>query len=184
MKEGIVQESLLPEPLRNGLYLLSGERDLIARFQYLLVSRWDAFEVPLLWLDAGNALNPYLLSIAARRFGYDPEAVLRGIRVARPFTAFQLGSLVRKSVCAVRRGGPLSLVVLTDPLLHFYDSGVGLKRLRPCFERFLQGLDHLRRVAMVVGLMRGWEPPPGREGFHRSLLSQADGLRRVTGGEG
>ena len=44
---------------------------------------------PIYWVDSGNSFDPYYVSQLSAQRGLDPRRVLRAIRVARPFTAYQ-----------------------------------------------------------------------------------------------
>ncbi|MCB4757535.1 MAG: hypothetical protein LHV69_10990 [Elusimicrobia bacterium] len=49
----------------------------------------------LFWIDSGNSFDPYRISVAARSRGWDPLPLLRSIKIARPFTAFQFQEMLR-----------------------------------------------------------------------------------------
>ncbi len=51
----------------------------------------------VLWIDGGNAFDPYRMSELAERCGYDTAALLSRIRIARAFTAHQMEAIAHSA---------------------------------------------------------------------------------------
>jgi hypothetical protein len=62
-------------------------------------------------LESANRFHPYRVGERARGFGLDPDDVLRRIRLARAFTAYQLVALVDAWAVEVRHREPTLLVL-------------------------------------------------------------------------
>src|SRR5437016_1335602 len=52
----------------------------------------------IVWVDAANAFNAYIVSLSARRVYKDPAETLRSFLVARPFTAYQLETMISEKL--------------------------------------------------------------------------------------
>ncbi len=137
----------------------------------------------VLWIDAGNAFAAISLALAARDMGADPKLVLSRVKLARPFTAFQLEAMVcGKLPAAVAAGAGADqglrsasapaarppLVVLSDPLALFSDSELSPppREARPVFNRVLAGLTRLQTSLLALAIPRrmpaGCADLPGR----------------------
>lgn len=60
----------------------------------LCVRSLAEFGEEVIWIDGGNAVDPYVLSALCKRLGHDRHSMLSMVNVARAFTAYQLASLV------------------------------------------------------------------------------------------
>ncbi|MBX8635216.1 MAG: hypothetical protein KIS30_01105 [Thermoplasmata archaeon] len=93
-------------------YLLHGDSLAVNRilhstvFKSLCVS-----DGTVLWVDGGNAFNPYDIAELAERCGYDTQKFLSRIRVARAFTAHQLNSISRSAMAEADLHGVSFLAV-------------------------------------------------------------------------
>ncbi len=65
----------------------------------------------VLWIDGGNAFNPYIIVELAERCGYDARKFLSRIRVARAFTAHQLNSISHSAITEAEMHGIMFLSV-------------------------------------------------------------------------
>ena len=51
-------------------------------------------DLPVVFLDGGNSINPFVLANLAKRFGVDREHMLSRVHISRPFTAYQMSTLI------------------------------------------------------------------------------------------
>jgi len=75
---------------------------------------------PVVYVDGGNSIDPYLIATLAKRSGVKPAAVLSRILVARAFTAYQLDTIITDRLDAVldqAEPGLLVVACITDLLL-------------------------------------------------------------------
>ncbi|UCE81388.1 MAG: hypothetical protein JSV94_02950 [Methanobacteriota archaeon] len=100
-EERILRTSLAPldkaiggfEPSKT-LLLDSDVRYVSELLHILCVRALAEFEEEVVWIDGGNAIDPYILSALCKRHGLDRHEVLSMVNIARAFTAYQLASLV------------------------------------------------------------------------------------------
>jgi hypothetical protein len=52
------------------------------------------FDEEVVWIDGGNAVEPYTLSALCKRSGFDAHDTLSRVNIARAFTAYQLVTLI------------------------------------------------------------------------------------------
>lgn len=144
---------------------------------------------PLFWIDSGNSFDPYRMSVAARRRGLDPARVLRAIRVARPFTAFQFRQMLDKVPFAARGACPVEkseagtpqpaglwwtpLVIISDLTSLFYDPEISESDVNRAFQQFVPQLTELSRRAVVLSLVMDYQVPARRRQFLPELLRNA-----------
>lgn len=106
----------------------------------------------VVYIDGGNAFDPYAVSAIAQEYGLDPQSVLEKILVSRAFTAYQLTSLVFEKLEAALKGYRSKLVVISDITGLFLDRDVPQIEGRDIFLKLTQFLVDLasRRSAIVV----------------------------------
>src|SRR6266581_4489307 len=88
---------LLPRPPKPGLYAATGDRDLISWSLRALAVTF-APENRIVWIDAANQFNAHWIAQSARAFHKDSKEILRSFKYARPFTAFQLETMVNQKL--------------------------------------------------------------------------------------
>jgi len=119
---------------------------------------------PLLIFDGGNQFNAYQVARAARG---RPE-VLKGIRVSRAFTCYQMAALL-EGTC-----NTTAPILLLDFLSTFYDESVPITERHRLLEKCLPLIHRLSRSA---GLLVTVHPPavPSEESMQliRRLQSEA-----------
>jgi hypothetical protein len=165
---------LVPQPPRPGLYITTGPENLVP-WALESITRTFAYPARIVWVDAANAFNAYLVGMAARASYKDPNLTLQSYQVARPFTPYQLETMVsEKTLPAMRRVGAL-FSVIADPLRLFKDAEGRDTQLRQCYRRFLAGLENLARQVPVLAL------DTGRDSFYRqTFLKVATHLTELT----
>lgn len=162
--------NLRPAP---GLYLIVGPYEIQGRLLYSLTD-YLAQGRAVHWIDAGNWIDAYGLAKAAQARRLDPRAVLRQIRVARPFTAIQLTAMLEKKVSSLP---PRSPVIVADPMALFYDPQMPEKDTARVWRNFMDAVKGLSSPILTLAVQR--DPPPARADFSRQLMKEAKDVARV-----
>lgn len=199
----LFQEQFLEAQLNNGLYLVHGQRnlhdamsDLIVEFLHKEIRTKTSSNLStndgaivrstastwgnLFWMDSGNMFDAYLISRMAASRGIDPKKVLRSLKVARPFTAFQFQQMLKK-VPAASTFSALSykkdqfstvystavtnmkpLVLISDLMALFYDPELKEDDLKRAYKEFILQLSILKERAVVVALVMDYRAPGDR----------------------
>jgi hypothetical protein len=138
-------------------------------------------QVAIIDADMAFQLRPLVAMAKACRLA--PEVFLRRVHLVRAFTCWQFTTLCCERLAPVLASHPIGLVILLDPLTHFFDEDVTRREATLLFRRVLNALAQLPSagprllVAQTVPAYR----PPGRR-FARDLLRVTDvGLRLVPG---
>src|SRR6476620_5440605 len=88
---------LLPRPPKPGLYAATGDSYLIPWALRALAVTFTP-EHRIVCIDAANQFNAHWVAQSARLFHKDSKEVLRAFKYARPFTAFQLDTMVNEKL--------------------------------------------------------------------------------------
>lgn len=121
------------------------------------------------WIDAGNRFDAYGLGRTARDSGADPRRVLRGVRLARPFNAFQLEAMLGKIPADHASDSP---VVVSDPLALLYDEELPEDEARRLAPRLAQALKALPSNCVVLNVER--QTSPERAALGEAVLAASD----------
>jgi hypothetical protein len=136
-------------------------------------------------IDADRVFQLHPLVAMARACRVPPEVFLRRAHLVRAFTCWQFTTLCCERLAALFATHPIGLVILLDPLTHFFDEAVTRKEATLLFRRVLDTLAQIPSqgprflVAQTVPAYR----PPGRP-FARDLLKVVDVGLRLQSGEG
>jgi hypothetical protein len=104
-------------------------------------------------IDAGNAVDPYMLAKLATDAGIDPKVFLRGVKLSRAFNCYQLAELVVEELPRAANETHAGLVALLDPSACFTESEVkpaGTEALVSAILRSLLGVARKNGVVAVV----------------------------------
>jgi hypothetical protein len=136
-------------------------------------------------IDADMAFQLRPLVAMAKACRVPPEVFLRRAHLVRAFTCWQFTTLFCERLTPLLAAHPIGLVILLDPLTHFFDEDVTRKEATLLFHRVLHSLAQLPPdgppvlVAQTVPAYR----PPGRR-FAGDLLRVVDVGLRLQPGEG
>jgi hypothetical protein len=125
-------------------------------------------------------VRPLVAMVKACRIA--PEAFLRRVHLVRAFTCWQFTTLLCERLEPLLATQPIGLILLLDPLTHFYDQDVTFKEATFLFRLVLQRLMPLPPhwppvlVTQVVPAVRT------RRAFARDLLRVVEVGVRVTPG--
>lgn len=177
-------------PAPQGFYVVPGTskaivdvEDLLVRFIGTNLKKATLPIGPVFWIDSGNYFNAYSLSDQARRRGFDPKIILRALKIARPFTAFQFQQMLDKVPFSAEGDKP-PFVFISDLMGLFYDPDIQEDDLKRATREFLIKLLRLKRRAVVLSLLIDRPVPPLRASLLARILDMADdGLeqRRLYG---
>jgi len=114
------------------------------------VAGWLAGKgIAVIVVDGANRFDPYMASSFARRALISPERLLKGIRIARAFTCYQMATLMGEQLTSLlRREGETELpqkpwVIFLGPITTFLDEDVSEREARPLFERSLKKIEEM-----------------------------------------
>lgn len=86
-----------------------------------------------IFVDGGNAFDPYTLSLFSRLHNLDPREALEKIYISRAFTAYQLTSLIFEKMQKALKKFESKLVVVSDISGLFLDRDVPKTEARDIF---------------------------------------------------
>jgi hypothetical protein len=136
-------------------------------------------------IDADMAFQLRPLVAMAKACRVPPEVFRRRVHIVRAFTCWQFSMLFCERLHPLLATHPIGLVILLNPLTHFFDEAVTRKEATQLFRRVLDTLAQIAPagprflVAQTVPAYR----PPGRR-FARDLLRVVDVGLRLLPGEG
>ena len=112
------------------------------------------FDEEVVWIDGGNAIEPYTLSALCKRFGFDAHEMLSMVNIARAFTAYQLVSLIDDTLGKeVGRGSPAMIIVSSISDM-FMDKDMrrteSHQLLRRCAERIEEVTKSKETITLVT----------------------------------
>jgi hypothetical protein len=131
-------------------------------------------------IDGAMAFHIRPLVAMAKACRIAPEGFLRRVHLVRAFTCWQFTTLLCERLEPLLAAHPIGLILLLDPLTHFYDQDVTFKEASLLFQRVLQRLSALPPhwpsvlVTQVVPAMRT------HRAFARDLLRVVGVGVRVT----
>lgn len=133
----------------------------------------------VLYIDAANAFDPYLVSRLAQRKGLDPRVLLCRILISRPFTCYQLQTILKDRIEAAIEEKEARLVILSGMLDLLLDEAVKDWEARQILGKVLEAIGRVREDKGVPFLAtQGTGEGSMRR---RSLLLQAEREAQVIG---
>jgi hypothetical protein len=90
----------------------------------LCVQALAEFDEEVIWMDGGNAVDPYVISALCKRRGLDSRELLSMVNVARAFTAYQLASLIDGFLDKETRESAPSTIIISSISDMFMDKDV------------------------------------------------------------
>jgi len=141
------------------------------------VAGWLAGKgIAVIVLDGANRFDPYMVSSFARKVLIPPERLLKGIRIARAFTCYQMAVMVGERLYSLLREeraideSKNRWVILLGPVTPFMDEDVSEREVRPLFERSLKKIEEmvLKGIPFLLFQPNGFsENPPVTKGGRR-----------------
>jgi hypothetical protein len=133
-------------------------------------------------IDGAMAFHIRPLVAMAKACRIAPEGFLRRVHLVRAFTCWQFTTLLCERLEPLLATQPIGLVLLLDPLTHFYDQDVTFKEATCLFQRVLQTLSALPPHWPPVLLTQIIPAVCTRRAFARDLLRVVEVGVRVTPG--
>jgi len=137
-------------------------------------------------LDGANRFDPYMVSSFARKALISPERLLKGIRIARAFTCFQMATLIGEKLIALVGAiheSPLQKpwVILIGPISTFLDEDVPEREVRPLFERSLKKIEDmaLEGVSFLLFQSDGFSENPPFPPFAKGGVGGLKNSKRI-----
>lgn len=100
-------------------FIDSASKFLFDLVSLLCVQEIKKYDLPVVFLDGGNSIDPFVFANLAKRFGVDREYILNQVHISRPFTAYQMSTLIRERLeDRMQESGAGMLVVSCFPSLY------------------------------------------------------------------
>jgi hypothetical protein len=122
-----------------------------------------------------------MVSSFARKVLIPPERLLKGIRIARAFTCYQMAVMVGErlvSLVGAIHESPLQKpwVIILGPITPFMDEDVSEREVRPLFERSLKKIEGMAGEGVPFFLFQAPVPSDSRRAYLMKRLSQFSDL--------
>ena len=158
----------IPRPPRPGLYAASAV-DVIPRALRALAVIFTP-KNSIVWIDAANQFNAHWVAHSARVFNKDAKSVLSAFNYARPFTAFQLETMVNHKLLPAMQKSRALFAVIAHPLWLYEEAQEQKYATQHSFDLFTAGLERLAKEMSILLLL-----PPGKSTPYRRRLLQIAG---------
>jgi hypothetical protein len=135
-------------------------------------------------VDGALAFQVRPLVAMAKACRIAPEAFLRRVHLVRAFTCWQFTTLLCERLEPLLATQPIGLVLLLDPLTHFYDQDVTFKEATFLFQRVLETLGTYPPHWPPVLITQVIPAVRTRAGLARDLLRAVEVGLRLLAGEG
>lgn len=140
----------------------------------LCVRSLAEFGEEVIWIDGGNAVDPYTLSALCKRLGHDRHAMLSMVSLARAFTAHQFVSLVDGMLLKEAEKRAPSTIIVSSISDMFMDKDMrwseSYQLLRRCVDEIVRVTRERDTITVVTSHTPGRARPEPRM---MSLLSGA-----------
>ena len=104
------------------VYLIKGGRDILDYFVYrAMIRNILQLDRKAVFIDCGNSFDPYMIARMCREGNVYEKKVLENILVSRPFTAYQLNTLIEDGLTSALKEKPV--MVVFSRLLDLFTSG-------------------------------------------------------------
>ncbi len=107
----------------------------------------------VVYVDGGNSLNPHHLVDVARPLGLPREETLRGVHVARAFTAHQMATLLLESLEPVAVETDATLLILAHLPELFLDEEIPREEAYHLLRRGVEAVRDLTRERQLITLI-------------------------------
>jgi hypothetical protein len=154
----------------------------IQRLSHYFLPRILLNQKRVLYLDGANQISPLLIARFARERGLEPSEFNGLIRIARAFTCFQLGELVRR-VPKMLATWPADVLIVTALPDLFFDEDVRDREARASFDHALESLRELAPFPLSIAVFSDATSfKTKRRDFFEKLCNQADHVVKVEAG--
>jgi len=143
----------------------------------LAVRAVSEFDEEVVWVDGGNALDPYSMSSLCKRLRLSRRDILSRVNVSRAFNAYQLVTLIDERLGAEVERCAASTVIVSSVADLFLDKDMkrmeSYQLLRRCADRIAAMARAHETVSVVTGQSGGYgrlEPRLARVLYDRADL--------------
>jgi len=160
VRERVLRSTILPlDDLTGGLRssqvaLLDSDSGYLSSVLHMLcIQAVSQFDEEVVWIDGGNAIDPYAISSLCKRLGLDKREVLSCVNVSRAFTAYQLVTLIdEKLEEEVRRSNP-SAIIVSSVADMFLDKDMKWMESHQLLRRCLEGISRITKENETVTVL-------------------------------
>lgn len=119
----------------------------------LCVRAVSEFDEEVVWIDGGNAVDPYAMSALCKRLRLDKRDVLSSVCVSRAFTAYQLVSLIDEKLQEqVELSSPSTIIVSSITEL-FLDKDMKWMESHQLLRRCLEDISRVTKEHETITLL-------------------------------
>lgn len=166
-------------------FMDSASRFLFDFVSLLCVQEIMRYDLPVVFLDGGNSIDPFVLTNLAKRVGMDGEYVLSRVHVSRPFTAYQMSTLIEERLeDCIQESGAGMLVVSCFPALYLDEDlwwPEALELIRRGFSRVKEMTESWNTITLVTNYkLRNMHR---KSALRRLLYTEPDKIVRFENGD-
>ncbi len=86
------------------IFLIEGKREFLEYLTYLMIIKNSLYTgKEIMFIDCMNSLDPYMIARICRNDNLDEKSILDKILISRPFTTYQLNTLIKSLIKALER---------------------------------------------------------------------------------
>ena len=159
--ERVLMSSIAPlDQMVGGLrsstsYLIDSSSDYASDMLHLTCLRaLVELDEEVIWIDGGNAVEPYTLSALCKRFCFDAHEMLSMVNIARAFTAYQLVSLIDDMLADEADRSVPAMIIVSSLSDMFMDKDMRRSEshqlLRRCAERIAEVTRSKETITVVT----------------------------------
>jgi len=143
------------------------------------------FNSPVIFIDGGNIFDPYLIADYSRQCRLGIGDILRGIKVSRAFTSYQLATLIKERLPSALKKYKSKVVIIAEILRLFQTSDMDEEEARRVFNELTVFLSNLAKKEgiLVVATCLHCRPSRRRSMLEPYLVSRADMCGTVLEGK-
>lgn len=139
--------------------LLDSDAQYASNLLHILCVRALAeFEEEVIWIDGGNAIDPYILSALCKRRGLDRHEMLSMVNVARAFTAYQLASLIDGFLGEEARKSAPSTIIISSISDMFMDKDLRRSESQQLLRRCAQEIGRVTKESDAITVVTSHTP--------------------------
>lgn len=112
----------------------------------------------VVWVDGGNAVDPYALSALCKRMRLDKRDVLSRVNISRAFTAYQLVTLIDDRLEEEVRDSSPAMVVVSSLTDMFLDKDMKWMEAYQLLRRCAEGIRRVTRDYETISLVTSRTP--------------------------
>jgi hypothetical protein len=130
----------------------------------------------VVWIDGGNAVDPYALSSLCKRMRLDKRDVLSRVNISRAFTAYQLVTLIDERLEEEVRESSPAMVIISSLTDMFMDKDMKWMEAYQLLRRCAENIRRVTRAYETTTLVTDRTPGhvPHNERMVNLLRTEAD----------